>query len=142
MKKQALLLSTLLGLAAACDVASGPPKATDSPGPVEAPLTSYRISVTRLLEYIEPGNGSRPPLPSWDDGLRRQLAADEATMYITGVRDAGEGRVWCVVASNVPPQEVVDAVIAELKKAPKQANAAAHVAAALARTFPCKKTNR
>lgn len=142
MMKKTLLMLAPLALAAACAVAAGPPKATDSPGPVEAPLTSYRISVARLLEYIEPGNGSRPPLPGWDDGLRRQLAADEAGMYITGVRDAGEGRVWCVVASNVPPQEVVDTVVADLKKAPQQANAAAHVAAALARSFPCSRTNR
>lgn len=67
-----------------------------------------------------------------------RVEQERARMYLLGVLDATEGRVWCSygVAKTDSLQELV---FEALKKSPPESRAATEAEVALAKTLPCKE---
>lgn len=84
------------------------------------------------------------PLPlAFSAQATKGIANDQLAMYLASVIDSGEGQSWCVTASNVPPHEVNQQLLAELqrdleqKKSTAKANSAVLLASKLKTLFPC-----
>ena len=62
---------------------------------------------------------------------------ERARMYLLGVLDTTEGRVWC--GYNVAKTDSLQELVFEaLKRSPPDSRAAVEVESALAKTLPCK----
>lgn len=105
---------------------------------LEQPTQPYRISVTRLLKYVDEGWGSTPPLPGWSDELARERAYLQARMYIAGALDIDPQDRWCIQESGVPPYEVEQALLDQLRDMPGEQSAAEALHQAAASRFPCQ----
>lgn len=106
------------------------------PSSILANNTTSRMSVERLLRLVE-GTPFSPPLPGWPASLAPRLAKEQAQLYVSGVIDSGEGRLWCVGVSKMPPHEANEAIFKALR-GKSSSNAALAIAEVLSRTFPCK----
>lgn len=101
-----------------------------------------RVPLDRL-QAIANGNPVTPLPPTFSEQATKGIANDQLAMYLAGVIDSGEGKSWCVVASNIPPHEVNQQLLAELrrdlqqKKSAATANSAVLLAAKLRILFPC-----
>ena len=101
-----------------------------------------RVPLDRLQALIN-GNPVTPLPPAFSAQAARGIASDQLAMYLAGVIDSGEGQSWCVAASNVPPHEVNQQLLAALqrdlqqKKSAAKANSAVLLASKLRTLFPC-----
>ncbi|MDP5190099.1 Rap1a/Tai family immunity protein [Rheinheimera baltica] len=101
-----------------------------------------RVPLDRL-QALANGKPVTPLPPAFSAQATKGIANDQLAIYLAGVIDSGEGQSWCVTASNVPPHEVNQQLLAELerdveqKKSAATANSAVLLASKLKTLFPC-----
>lgn len=101
-----------------------------------------RVPLDRL-QALANGNPVTPLPPTFSAQATKGIANDQLAMYLAGVIDSGEGKSWCVATSNMPPHEVNQQLLAELKrdleqkKSAAKANSAVLLAGKLRTLFPC-----
>jgi Rap1a immunity proteins len=101
-------------------------------------IKEARVSVERLLKLSLVDALAKTPA---EQAVATLLARERVDMYVTGVRDLGEGRQWCIYRQNILPHEVVDRVLGELRSLKGDAlhgNAAHAVADVLKKQYPCQ----
>jgi voltage-gated potassium channel Kch len=104
----------------------------------EVGVNEARISVERLLKLAEV---DALAMTAAEKDVAALLARERVDMYITGVRDLGEGRDWCIYRQNVLPHEVIDRTMVALRALKGDAlrgNAARATADVLTKQYPCK----
>jgi Rap1a immunity proteins len=100
-------------------------------------VNEARVSVERLIKLSEVDALAKTPA---EKDVATLLARERIDMYVTGVRDLGEGREWCIYTQSILPHEVIDRVMTELQRLPAEAqkeNAARAIGDMLTRQYPC-----